>query len=150
MGKFIIGTSQTLANVDQLDICDSNQCFGVEVLSLSVDSSPIKKGILHLATISWNATLPWEQSNVLNAGNWTGDGDGEGVITHALLETFGLLETVYTDLTAYWSQEEESGQGVKILERLLPQLPGSSTLAYSTYWLLVRLGECHNTIVNRI
>jgi hypothetical protein len=74
----------------------------------------------------------------------------EDVMTEALIRAFGLLESVAMDLTKYWSQEENEGYGRQILEQLLPQLAGASSLAYSTYWLVVRLGMCDTMIQSSI
>lgn len=67
--------------------------------------------------------------------------DDQDVIQCALLDVFRTLRDVTTDLASFWLREEETGDGRKVLEELLPQLSSNSALASCAYWLLVRLGK---------
>ncbi|CAO2649715.1 Nn.00g010070.m01.CDS01 [Neocucurbitaria sp. VM-36] len=120
-----------------LDICDSNQCFGVEVLALSAETSNFRYGVLALADASLHRTrMSQMQETADNNRETIAEQD---VIQCAILDVFRILRDATTDLASFWRREEEAGDGRKILETLLPQLSSDSTLASCAYWLLVRL-----------
>ncbi|OAL45950.1 hypothetical protein IQ07DRAFT_519048 [Pyrenochaeta sp. DS3sAY3a] len=120
-----------------LDICDSNQCFGVEILGLSAESTPIRYGILALADGALDKSKSTQLQDIADSSK--DSISQQDVVQGALLDVFQILRDVSNDLPKFWEQEEAHGRGGLVLETVLLQLPNGSALASSIYWLLVRL-----------
>lgn len=128
-----------MTDKEKLDICDSNQCFGVEILGLSGESTPIRYGILALADGALDRSKSTQLQDIADRSK--DSISQQDIVQGALLDVFQILRDISNDLPNFWEQEEAHGRGGLILETVLLQLPNGSALASSIYWLLVRLGK---------
>ncbi|KAJ8117695.1 hypothetical protein OPT61_g1164 [Boeremia exigua] len=123
-----------------LDICDTEQHFGVALLTESNRAPALRACIMQLAAASLSE--PWvmeghivEQSTPNKANNESVTSDaGDGLIT----EVLNFLATMIPNLAASWLRKDGVQGRRYLLERLLLEL-GSSSLKSCAYWLLVRL-----------
>jgi hypothetical protein len=123
----------------QLDICDNDQYFGVQLLGLSTESNIIRRSILALAEASLHKVqIP---PSIALSHTPMEQGSERSVILSTTLGVLDRLRNAVSNLGEMWSCEgiEEIGKCFSELRTL--DLIRDSRFASSIYWLHVRLGR---------
>ena len=125
-----------------LDICDSDQHFGVTLLTESTNIPRLRASILQLSAAS--SRMAWV-SGGSDTGRSAADGNSENntvsdTAVKSVVDVMQVLAAALPDLAAFWSEKNKGAIQTKLLEELLLQLD-SSSLSTCTYWLLVRLSK---------
>ncbi|KAL5394034.1 hypothetical protein PMIN02_005356 [Paraphaeosphaeria minitans] len=128
-----------------MDICDMKQCFGCELLQLSQTSSALQLGVLALAEASIGTRQQFQglSGNMLTRMQQLEDPPGDQVHA-ALLEVFGRVKAVVTNLSGFWNDQNNVRATQHVLESLLLKInqdPSGKNgpLAPATFWLIAKL-----------
>jgi hypothetical protein len=116
-----------------LDICDSNQPFGVTLLIRLSVSPSLRAHVMRFAAAV--SSIPWtEESSSIT--DYTSD-TNEAAVVGVLEAASGMVPRL-----ASWLSEDGKESREHLLGSLMSDLH-SSDLKTSAYWLLVRLGRSH-------
>ncbi|KAF2621496.1 hypothetical protein BU25DRAFT_236335 [Macroventuria anomochaeta] len=123
-----------------LDICDTDQHFGVALLTNPTQVPSLRASVIRLAASSSN--MAWVLED-LDVGKSTSErGMNDSAAPNATLETvvcvLDVLADMIPNLAAIWLRSDSGQSRMYLLEKLLLEL-GSSSLNACGYWLLVRL-----------
>ncbi|UPX12063.1 uncharacterized protein EKO05_0002639 [Ascochyta rabiei] len=123
-----------------LDICDSEQQFGVSLLIKSAQVPCLRTAIMHLAAAS--SSMAWA-SGEMRVGRSTSDRSrsidiASDIAVETVVDVFNVLADATPNLAAFWLRDDRGKTRTRLLERLLLGL-GLSDLSTCAYWLLVRI-----------
>ncbi|KAF1967935.1 hypothetical protein BU23DRAFT_515466 [Bimuria novae-zelandiae CBS 107.79] len=127
-----------------MDICDMSQCFGGEVLQLSMASPEIHCEILALAEASIDAR---QRLRSLGAGmlpSMQQDNDNSTINAHQrLADLLHIVRAVVTNLSEFWNREDATRSMQQVLEPALVDVNKNpsckESLTPARFWLTARL-----------
>lgn len=124
-----------------LDICDSDQHFGVTLLTESTQNPSLRACVLRLSASSSSmacASVGSYSGRSSSYGN-TSDGNVPDAAVKTVVGVIDVLAYAVPSLAAFW--REGVANQTNLFEESLIEL-SSSDLSTCAYWLLVRLGKC--------
>lgn len=127
-----------------LDICDADQHFGVELLTISRRVPRLRTCVMRLAAAS--SSIAWLEENlnvdITPSLEATNDATDLDLNVEAIVGVLDLLIETIPDLAASWSRQKQQKHRSHVMETLLLELEHSNMHACA-YWMAVRLGIVH-------
>lgn len=125
-----------------LDICDTDQHFGVTLLTEARRSHVLRSGIMQLVRGS-SSIVSNPEDPTMKESTWSGISHGRAASDaneELVASVLKFLADMVPNLAASWLRVGELNSSRYLQESLLLEL-GSSSLDTCAYWLLVRLGK---------
>lgn len=122
-----------------LDICDTEQHFGVALLTESTRFPTLRASVMKLAGAASSVEKELYVDSITSNGSVDDDVASQAAVK-TIVDVLDVLADTVPSLAAFWSRRDPGLSRTDLLERLLLKLD-SSSLDTCAYWLLVRLGK---------
>jgi hypothetical protein len=124
-----------------LDICDADQHFGVELLTIARREPKVRTWIMRVAAAASGMAQLLEDPNAYKIPSLevASDATHLNFNVEATLSVLDLVIDATPDLAASWDRRKDQNRRSQVMETLLLESKHSSMHA-SAYWLSVRLG----------
>lgn len=114
---------------------DSEQSFGVELVTLSSTDRQLREAVLTIARQAQGADITFGYDSWTDTG-----GSSQGYA--GLYGAFWLVVCVFRSLTDFWQDEITYRKGFEATSSLLMKLNEGRPLDRAAYWLSIRLCRC--------
>jgi hypothetical protein len=127
-----------------LDICDTDQHFGVELLTIARREPRLRTCVMRVAAAASRMAWPMEDLNAERTPSLevVGDATDAGFNVEVIVSVLDLLVETTPNLAASWGRQKDQDRRLQAMETLLLE-PERSNMHACAYWLSTRLGMIH-------
>jgi len=127
-----------------LDICDVDQHFGVELLTIARREPKVRTWVMRVAAATSSMAWLMEDLNADKAPSLevASDATHPDLNVEAIVGVLDVLIDTFPELAANWGRQKDQDRPSQVTETLLLE-SGHSKMHACAYWLSVRLGMLH-------